>query len=136
RERVTASMTVDVRRVSLCVSKRRLERKVLNHRAVLGQVLVDSIARSNHRLLLRFPCNPDARGEVVAVRPHERSRKYSIELPGLAGHHSHGSFKPRRYVQIRDAILCLAIRPVVLVARSEERRVGKERRSWGWRSCA
>src|SRR5437588_801394 len=102
RQPASANETVDIRGVRRGVSKGRLKREVLDHGAVLRQVVVDSIARPHHRLLMWFPGNPDARREIVAVRPDERRRKYSIEGPGMAGQHTRGSCKTWLHVQIGD----------------------------------
>src|SRR2546421_7704810 len=50
---ISTNTTVDIGGVRRGVRKRRLKREVLNHARILRQVVVDSVARSDHRLLLR-----------------------------------------------------------------------------------
>src|SRR5712664_28083 len=99
-QRARAYETVNIRGIRRGVRKRRLKREVLDHGAVLRQVVVDPVARPHHHLLLRFPGNPDAWREIVALRPDERPGKCSVEGPGMAGQYRHGSCKTRRHVQI------------------------------------
>src|SRR5215813_851418 len=54
-------------RVRLGDSERRLKCQLLHHGSVLREVVIDSIAGANHRVLKRLPCHTDARSKIIAI---------------------------------------------------------------------
>jgi len=66
-ERGRANQAGEIRGIRGRAGKGRLKREVLNHGAVLGEVVVDAVAGADHGFLERFPGNADARGKIVAV---------------------------------------------------------------------
>src|ERR1700722_18457982 len=110
------------------VGKRRLKREILNHRAVLGEVVVNAIAGADDGFLDGLPGDADARGKIVAVGINERGITGGEESAGTCGQNGtrrdngSGGGKAWANFQIGDAILGLGVGADVLVAEAEVQR--------------
>ena len=109
----------EVRCIRLSVGERRLKRKVLYHRAVLCEVVIDAVAGTQHHFLFRLPGDAHARREIVAVRPDQGIREHAVVGPGLACQDGHSRGKTGRHVQVCNTMVRFGVRAVVFVAQAQ-----------------
>ena len=121
-QRASGGELRDIRRICGGISERRLEREILNHGAILREVVVDAVARAHDHFLFRLPGHSNARCKIIAVRLNQRIREDTVVRQNEGG-----SGKPGRYVQVCHAIVRFRVRPVVFVAEPQvERQVRPE----------